>query len=133
MKQAFIVPIMVEIGVGAKKTHYLNLNKYRGWHYQESNHIKKAFKIKVAEVIRDLSPVVGKCKLTYTIYYPTKRLFDIDNVGSIVSKFTHDALVEFEILEDDNYTVINEITYVFGGLDKQNPRCEVILEENQDE
>ena len=72
------------------------------------------------------------CKVTYTIYYPTKRAFDIDNIGSVITKFTHDALVEFEILEDDNYNFVNEIVYKFGGVDKDNPRCDVVIIEQDD-
>ena len=30
--------------------------------------------------------------------------------------------------EDDNYTVIKEVTYKFGSIDKDNPRVEVIIE-----
>jgi Holliday junction resolvase RusA-like endonuclease len=132
MKQAFNVPIRLEVGVRVKKTYYLNLNGYRNWQFQLSNQLKKLFKIKIASSIRELTPVTGTCKVTYTIYYPTKRAFDIDNIGSVIMKFTQDALVELEILEDDNYNFIDEIVIKFGGIDKDNPRCEVLLEERTD-
>jgi Holliday junction resolvase RusA-like endonuclease len=52
----------------------------------------------------------------------------------VITKFTHDALVEFGILEDDNYNIVTEITYRFGGVDKDNPRCDVTIEEcNEDD
>lgn len=129
MRQELSVPIRLEVGVVKKKTYYLNLNGYRNWQFQLNNSLKKAFKIQVAEKVRELTPVTGACKITYTIYYPTRRLFDIDNIGSVVTKFTHDALVEFGILEDDNYKIVTEITYRFGGVDKDNPRCDIIIEE----
>lgn len=129
MKQELSVPIKLEIGVNTKKTYYLNLNGYRNWQFQLNNQLKKTFKIQVAEDIRKLTPVNGQCKIEYTIYYPTRRLFDIDNIGSVITKFTHDALVEFGILEDDNYKIVTEIVYRFGGVDKDNPRCDVIIEE----
>jgi hypothetical protein len=50
----------------------------------------------------------------------------------VITKFTHDALVEFEILEDDNYNFVNEIVYKFGGVDKDNPRCDVVIIEQDD-
>lgn len=128
-KQELTVPIRLEVGVAKKKTYYLNLNGYRNWQFQLNNSLKKAFKIEVAERIRELTPVTGACKITYTIYYPTRRLFDIDNIGAVVTKFTHDALVEFGILEDDNYKIVTEITYKFGGVDKDNPRCDIVIEE----
>lgn len=132
MRQELSVPIKLEVGVVKKKTYYLNLNGYRNWQFQLNNQLKKTFKIQVAEKIRELTPVTGTCRITYTIYYPTRRLFDIDNIGSVITKFTHDALVEFGILEDDNYTVVEEITYKFGGIDKDDPRCDVVIEEIQD-
>lgn len=133
MIQELSVPIKLEVGVNKKKTYYLNLNGYRNWQFQLNNQLKKTFKIQVAKDIRELEPVEGKCKVTYTIYYPTRRLFDIDNIGSVITKFTHDALVEFDILEDDNYTVVTEIVYRFGGIDKENPRCDVVIESLGDE
>lgn len=133
MIQELSVPIKLEVGVAKKKTYYLNLNGYRNWQFQLNNQLKKTFKIQVAERVRELEPVKGKCRITYTIYYPTRRLFDIDNIGSVVTKFTHDALVEFEILEDDNYKIVEEIVYRFGGIDKDDPRCDVLIEEIEDE
>lgn len=131
--QAFSVPIKLEVGVNKKKNYYLNLNGYRNWQFQLNNQLKKLFKITVAEDIRNLKPVDGVVKVTYTIYYPTKRAFDIDNIGSVITKFTHDALVEFDILEDDNYNFVNEIVYKYGGVDKENPRCDVVIEEVSNE
>jgi Holliday junction resolvase RusA-like endonuclease len=131
--QLFSVPIRLEVGVNKKKTHYLNLNGYRNWQFQLNNQLKKLFKITVAKDIRQLQPIEGKCKISYTIYYPTKRAFDIDNIGSVITKFTNDALVEFGILVDDNYNYVTELVFKFGGVDKDNPRCDVELEEVKDD
>lgn len=133
MRQELSVPIKLEVGVVKKKTYYLNLNGYRNWQFQLNNQLKKTFKIQVAEKVRELTPVTGTCRIEYTIYYPTRRLFDIDNIGSVITKFTHDALVEFGILEDDNYKIVEEITYKFGGIDKEDPRCDVVIEETNNE
>lgn len=127
--QTFSVPIALDVGITKKKTYYLNLNGYKQWHFQVSNQLKKLFKVQVAGSIRKLKPVTNPIKIIYTIFYPTKREFDLDNVGSVISKFTHDALVELDILPDDNYNVVTEIKYQFGGVDKENPRCDVRIEE----
>lgn len=127
--QSYSVPIMLQAGVRKKKNFYLNLNKYKQWHFQESNQLKKLFKIAVAKDIRQLEPLETQCRIIYTIYYPNKRAFDIDNVGAVVSKFNNDALTEFGILVDDNYNYIPEIVFRFGGIDKENPRCDVTIEE----
>jgi len=127
--QAFQVPIRLEVGLGKKTMFYLNLNKYRNWQFHVSNQLKKSFKIEVVEAFRNLKPMQPPCKITYTIFYPTKRMFDIDNIGAIVGKFTHDALIEAGVIVDDNYKHISNINYVFGGIDKSNPRCDVVIEE----
>lgn len=127
--QEFEVPIRLTAGVVKKKVYYLNLNGYKQWQFHLSNMLKKLFKVSVAASIRKLKPVKNACKVTFTIFYPTKRLFDIDNVGSVICKFTMDALTEFEILEDDNYTHVTNIEFVFGGVDRDNPRCVVKIEE----
>lgn len=129
LTQELSVPIRLEVGVRKKKTHYLNLNNYRNWQFQLNNQLKKTFKITVANDIRNLEPVGGPVKITYSIFYPTKRAFDVDNIGTVISKFTMDALVEFEIIEDDNYHFVPEIVFEFGGIDKENPRCDVLIEE----
>jgi Holliday junction resolvase RusA-like endonuclease len=131
--QKYSVPIKLEAGVSKKKTYFLNLNQYKRWHFQESNQLKRLFKVAVAKDIKQLAPIEGKCKVTYTIFYPNKRKFDIDNIGTVVSKFNNDALTELNILEDDNYSVIVEIVFKFGGIDKDNPRCDVELEELKDD
>ena len=127
--QKLNVPIRLEVGVRKKRTHYINLNNYRNWQFQVSNQLKKQFKIEVASAIRELKPVKSTCEITYSIYYPTRRLFDLDNIGSVISKFTMDALTEYDILEDDNYTIVTKITFKLGGIDKENPRCEVAIKE----
>ena len=133
MKQKYSVPIKLEAGISKKKTYFLNLNQYKRWHFQESNQLKRLFKVAVAKDIKQLAPIEGRCKIIYTIFYPNKRKFDIDNIGTVVSKFNNDALTELNILEDDNYSVIVEIVFKFGGIDKDNPRCDVELEELKDD
>lgn len=127
-RQTFSVPLKLEVGVRKKKAHYLTLNNYRNWQFQLSNQLKKVFKIETIAKIRKLTPIEGGCIITYTIYYPTNRLFDLDNYGSVLSKFTNDVLVEAEIIEDDNYKFVNKIIFEFGGVDKDDPRCEVTIE-----
>lgn len=126
--QEYTVPISLEIGVVKKKKYFLNLNQYAKWHFQERNQLKRLFKKEIAKDIKHLTPLKGSCRVCYTIFYPTNRKFDIDNIGSVVTKFNMDALVELGILDDDNCTVVKEITYKYGGVDRNEPRCEVSIE-----
>lgn len=132
-KQSFDVPIRLEIGVRKKKMHYLNLGAYRNWQFQVANQMKKMFKINIIGKVRELTPVEKPIRATFTIYYPTRRLFDVDNIGSVVCKFTMDVLTEVGIIPDDNYQHVPEILLEFGGVDKENPRCEVTIEEMDDD
>ena len=128
MTQTINIPICLEAGIRKKKNFFLNLNSYNRWHFQEKNQLKKLFKISIIKNVRELKPI-EKCEITFKIYYPTKRLFDLDNVGSVLSKFTHDVLTEAEIIPDDNYQVVSKLTFEFGGIDIDNPRAEVEIKE----
>ena len=128
MTQTINIPICLEAGIRKKKNFFLNLNSYNRWHFQEKNQLKKLFKISIIKNVRELKPI-EKCEITFKIFYPTKRLFDLDNVGSVLSKFTHDVLTEAEIIPDDNYQVVSKLTFEFGGIDIDNPRAEVCIKE----
>lgn len=128
MTQTINIPICLEAGIRKKKNFYLNLNSYNRWHFQEKNQLKKLFKISIIKNVRELKPI-EKCEITFKIFYPTKRLFDLDNVGSVLSKFTHDVLTEAEIIPDDNYQVVSKLIFEFGGIDAINPRAEVEIKE----
>lgn len=130
MTQTINIPICLEAGIRKKKNFFLNLNNYNRWHFQEKNQLKKLFKINILKDVRELKPI-DKCEITFKIFYPTKRLFDLDNVGSVLSKFTHDVLTEAEIITDDNYQVVSKLTFEFGGIDAINPRAEVEIKEIQ--
>lgn len=108
----------------------MNLNAFRNWHYQTSNNLKKRFKALVqVELIErhllDYKITQYPVSVTYTLYFRDKSNVDLANVCTVVDKFTLDALVEFGILEDDCYKYVNNVKYVWGGVDKENPRCEV--------
>ena len=128
MTQTINIPICLEAGIRKKKNFFLNLNSYNRWHFQEKNQLKKLFKISIIKNVRELKPI-EKCEITFKIFYPTKRLFDLDNVGSVLSKFTHDVLTEAEIIPDDNYQVVSKLIFEFGGIDADNPRAEVCIKE----
>lgn len=62
---------------------------------------------------------------TYTAYPASNRKFDLGNVLSIIQKFTDDALIEMNVINDDSYKVIPVVSYKFGRVDKENPRVEL--------
>jgi hypothetical protein len=104
----------------------LNLNSYRNTHFHVLNQAKVAWKSVAGKGIvnGDISNVYPY-RFTYTVFPSSNRKFDLANVLSIIQKFTDDALIEFGIIPDDSYKIIPEIDYRFGGVDKDNPRCEL--------
>jgi hypothetical protein len=77
----------------------------------------------------DMDDLKAPYHFTYVAYPSSNRKFDLANVLSVVQKFTDDALIELGIIPDDCYKVIPEITYKFGGVDKVNPRAELVIKE----
>lgn len=121
------LPYFVEVGKQGKK-FYINLNIYRNAHHHTLNTAKVTFK----EAIQDqlsLLPQLHRIKLHYRVFAPSRRLIDTNNVASIADKFFCDALVEAGKIEDDNYTFLVYTGMEFGGIDKENPRVEVTIEE----
>lgn len=107
------------------KIFNLNLNIYRNTHHMTLNQAKILWKeIVMAAVERSL--VTGPPYMfTYTAFPATNRKFDLGNVLSIVQKFTDDALIEVGIINDDSYKIIPIVKYLFGCVDKENPRVEL--------
>ena len=59
-------------------------------------------------------------KPVYTYFNPSKRRADMENVCIVTNKFLQDAIVECGKIDDDNYNIIQEIVYRYGGYDKNN-------------
>ena len=122
------LPLRVQL---SKNTYFsINLNAYRNTYFHTLNKAKIVFKEIIAAQLESI-PYISSCKLTYILYPKTKHLQDVSNICSIADKFFCDAMTEVGKWEDDNYTVIKEITYKFGSIDKDNPRVEVIIESEE--
>jgi len=88
--------------------------------------MKKEFKEIITDDVLEIVPEnMQRIKVHFKIFYENKRKFDLDNVISIVSKFSLDALTELGRIPDDNYENVVQITGTFGGVDKENPRVEM--------
>lgn len=111
----------------AKKKFSPNLNQYRNAHYQTLSKVKREYAKLIYPQLEGVEPL-GKVVVTLVAYPPNKRLFDCDNLSPHM-KFFLDALVTAEVLVDDNYTVVVRTLHEVGGIDKENPRVEFIVEE----
>lgn len=125
----FVSPLEVVVG---KKKYHLNLNTYRNIHYRVNNFCKIAYKKimreQLVKVKKKPSPPVS---ITYTLYTGTNRVCDLGNVCCVIEKYFEDAMTEYGILDDDNYKFINNVKYIFGGIDKENPRCIIEIESEE--
>lgn len=114
------------------KRFWLNLNVYRNAHYQILDAAKKSFAEMVLGAVADAGLRLGTrldtpVEMIYTLYPKINYRVDIGNVLSVVQKFTEDALVSLRFLPEDNHTVIQRVTHIYGRVDKLNPRAEVVI------
>ena len=124
--------IPLRVPITKRKMGSLNLNTFRNYHYQILNKMKKY----MHQWVKDNQPkqlkITPPVELTYTIYRSSKRRVDLLNVGSIVDKMVSDAIVLIGILPDDNTDYIKRVTFIDGGVDKQNPRADLIIKTIKD-
>lgn len=108
----------------ADKKFILNLNVYRNTHYMVLNQAKHLYELAISPQI-DSIPQLDKITTVFIVYPKTKRLTDIPNVCIIHDKFIMDTLVNSHKLQDDNYLHHHESRYIFGKVDKENPRVDI--------
>ena len=121
------IDLPLEVYYSKKKKFILNLNNYRNAHYRVLSISKSLYSDNLVPRLKDFDRFTEPVSLTYTYYARSNRRLDISNPCSIIDKFTCDALVKAEILEDDSFKQIKEVVYKFGGVEKDNPRCELVI------
>jgi len=124
------MPLYIDLPRKTKKDKrcYINMNQYRNLHYLINNQLKKAYK----EIARPkLEGIVfdNPVELTFVLWKKDKRKGDRANPLSIHEKFFCDALTECGSIPDDNDQFIHATHYYTGGIDKENPRVEIIVKE----
>ena len=72
-----------------------------------------------------LNPIDQPVRVTCTYYMPTKRPVDLVNL----MEATHDILVKFGILKDDNSRIIVSVDGSRVLYDKEDPRAEIAIVE----
>lgn len=117
------------------KTILANMNWYRNAHYLEQNDIKKIYFDLIQEQFRDKTInrmlVDIKYEVHYKLFYKSS-VCDMPNITSMMSKFVNDAIQELGLVKNDNVKFLVREVHEVGGLDKQNPRCEIIIKEVKD-
>lgn len=119
------VPISVPISKNTKFS--LNLNQYRNAHHHTLNTAKVNFHEIVKKRLVGI-PKLDKIRISYILYVKTRQLCDVANITSIVDKFFSDCLTAEGIIPDDNYNHVIMTASGFGGIDKDDPRVDVVIE-----
>lgn len=70
---------------------------------------------------------VENCSVNILIYEPNWQKRDLDNQATAIL----DALVLAGILVDDSIKCVKTLTVSFGGVDNDNPRAEILIEEEK--
>lgn len=128
------IPIYYTMRKRNKKTKQMEdkdflvwMNLYRNLHFQVSNKMKEHYH----EIIKHQInwEKFNRIKPHYKLYIKNK-LTDWWNVIAIMEKFLLDALVENQVIKNDTYDIVVWHWWADYFLDKDNPRCEIFIEEN---
>lgn len=86
---------------------------------------QKRAKMQLAEQLPvNYQPPVQPVSITLIIFWDNAVRRDLDNaVNSIM-----DALVRAEVIADDSFKYVDCIDAQYGGVDKENPRCEIYID-----
>lgn len=122
----YIAPLFTGTGKGK---FILNLNQYRNAHFRKTNNAKHKYKEFMKAQILKTKGKLSKSLFIYTVYKGDKRSFDIGNIVSIHQKFFEDAMVELGRIDDDKFSNIPMYIGCYGGIDKENPRVEIVVVE----
>lgn len=118
-------PIKIPVG---KKYFNLNMNEYRNKHFRILSKAKNNHFDVIKHQVRKIKPVDEPIKITFVLWKEGGRKRDVSNVCSVVDKFVCDALVKLNKIPDDCHEFIPQVEYLYGGIDRKNPRCDVIIE-----
>jgi len=110
-----MTPIVIYGSTPSKKNSRINTrsgrsfpsSKYTAWHKEASSQI-----IGIKEIPNGTN-------LTITFVAGDQRKFDLTNKAESIM----DMLVDNGKLEDDNYSIVPQLTLRFGGVEKGNPHC----------
>lgn len=125
----FTLPLWVYLPRKTKADRKIILNKNieRNLHGMVYSQVKKIFSAEMEEQMKGVIIKDAPLHIDFVIYKGTKHRCDIDNY-CVLSKFGLDALKDHGVIEDDNVEYVNSVSLKYGGYDKENPRCEMLIQ-----
>ncbi len=124
MEYKFTVPIYWQ--QTKKKTVLVGMNWYRNCHFMALNKAKKDYYGYILSnncKVRLNAPI----QIQFCVYLKRKGS-DGGNVRSVIEKFVLDGLVKCNIIPDDTFDIVVSDSSQYL-LDRDNPRCEIIIKE----
>lgn len=98
-----------------RKKYFLNLNNALNWNKFRYQQVKKKFKASVFLSIYEMKQINCPVKLEVIYCRKDNHKVDLDNI-CIMPKFMQDAIVEFGKMQDDNESIITEISIKKGSF-----------------
>lgn len=106
------------------KTFLVGLNWERNAHYFIKSEVKRHYHELVADQVTAPDKPMQQFKITTTLFYKNPSC-DGRNIVPMIEKYLLDALQDCEVLTNDNVKFDQGGTWLVGGQDKLNPRCEI--------
>lgn len=126
-RDKIVIPLPLYMQVSKKKKFILNLNNFRNAHFRTLSKAKNMYNDIVAALAPKIDYTILKCEIEYVYHHGSARSFDISNPCSIIDKFACDGLTHLGYWKDDNYKTIGNVKYTVADIDRDNPRCDMII------
>lgn len=122
-----VLPLHVDLPRRKKpKRVYANMNGYKNLPHKMNSSVKDIYKAMVWEQLKDEREVLPTpVHVIITLYTVDKEERDLANICPVIQKYVDDAVVEYGLLKDDNVKYLKRVTYIYGGVDRNHPRCEI--------
>ena len=104
------------------------MNAANTWHYQVKGQVKKKYEEVAWSKIHKLR-FPKRITLEFVLWKADKRRGDRSNVLSMHEKFFCDAMTKSGCIVDDDDRYIESTTYRTGGIDRSNPRVDIVIRE----
>ena len=113
------------------KMFMVGMNWYRNAHFILSNEVKHSYHELIASQLASNGESFNKPFMHYRLFYKTASS-DMMNVVTCIDKSVMDALQDLHIIENDNVQFYQRSLIEVAGRDKENPRVEVTVMENNE-
>jgi len=116
-----ILHLKVKGRIPSKKNRYriagkrlISDEKYKEWHEQAT-----------FQLLEHKNAGIEKAEIQMEFFWPDNRVCDLTNKAESIN----DLLVDLNIIKDDSWQVIDSVYLRSAGVDKENPRVDIWINE----